>query len=125
MNQYLKETKMLDYSHKSIQKLIRERKWSGLPEKERVKEIYDFVKDEILFGYNTDDKIKASRVLKDGYGQCNTKGTLLMALLRACGIRFAQGGKQPLDLRRNVTLAADRNHAVRREQTDFFVKDEE
>ena len=42
--------------------------------------------DVILFGYNTDDKIKASRVLKDGYGQCNTKGTLLMALLRACGI---------------------------------------
>ena len=86
MNQYLKETKMLDYSHKSIQKLIRERKWSGLPEKERVKEIYDFVKDEILFGYNTDDKIKASRVLKDGFGQCNTKGTLFMALLRVCGI---------------------------------------
>ena len=65
--EYLNETKMLDYSHKSIQKLIRERKWSGLPEKERVKEIYDFVKDEILFGYNTDDKIKASKVLKDGW----------------------------------------------------------
>ncbi len=85
-NQYLKETKMLDYSHKSIQKLIRERKWSVFSEKERVKEIYDFVKDEILFGYNTDDKIKASSVLKDGFGQCNTKGTLFMALLRVCGI---------------------------------------
>lgn len=85
-NQYLKETKMLDYSHKSIQKLINERKWSDFSEKERVKKIYDFVKDEILFGYNTDDKIKASRVLKDGYGQCNTKGTLFMALLRACGV---------------------------------------
>ena len=85
-NQYLKETKMLDFSHRSIQKLINERKWDHLPEKERAKEIYDFVKDEILFGYNTDDKIKASKVLKDGYGQCNTKGTLFMALLRACGI---------------------------------------
>ena len=40
----------------------------------------------ILFGYNVDDSIPASRVLKDGYGQCNTKGTLFMALLRACGI---------------------------------------
>lgn len=28
----------------------------------------------------------ASRVLADGIGQCNTKGTLLMALLRAVGI---------------------------------------
>ena len=86
MKEYLKETKMLDYSHKSIQKLIRDRKWSDFPEKERVKKIYDFVKDEILFGYNTDDKIKASKVLKDGFGQCNSKGTLFMALLRACGV---------------------------------------
>ena len=42
---------------------------------------------EIAFGYNTDDMISASEVLKDGYGQCNTKGTLFMALLRAVGIR--------------------------------------
>lgn len=33
-----------------------------------------------------DDSIPASKVLKDGYGQCNTKGTLFMALLRACNI---------------------------------------
>lgn len=33
-----------------------------------------------------DDDISASRVLKDGYGQCNTKGILFMALLRACNI---------------------------------------
>lgn len=32
------------------------------------------------------DNIPASKVLADGYGQCNTKGTLFMALLRACGI---------------------------------------
>ena len=86
MKEYLKETKMLDYSHKSIQELIKERKWKGFPEKERVKKIYDFVKDEIVFGYNVDDGVKASRVLKDEYGQCNTKGTLFMALLRASGI---------------------------------------
>lgn len=42
--------------------------------------------DEILFGYNIDDSISASKVLSDGYGQCNTKGTLFMALLRACKI---------------------------------------
>ena len=40
----------------------------------------------MLFGYNEADNIPASRVYADGYGQCNTKGTLLMALLRAVGI---------------------------------------
>ena len=83
---YLRETKILDYSSEQIQLLVEDRGWKNLPETERVKEIYNFVKDEILFGYNVDDGVKASRVLKDGYGQCNTKGTLFMALLRACGV---------------------------------------
>ncbi len=53
---------------------------------ERIRAIYNYVRDEVLFGYNIDDDIPASRVLSDGYGQCNTKGTLFMALLRACGV---------------------------------------
>ena len=44
------------------------------------------VRDEIKFGYNKSDDIAASEVLKDGYGQCNTKSTLLLALFRAAGI---------------------------------------
>lgn len=83
---YLAETEILDFSSKSIQSLIEKRGWRDLIEIEKVKAIYRFVKDEILFGYNVDDHIKASRVLKDGYGQCNTKGTLFMALLRSCGV---------------------------------------
>lgn len=87
MNQrYLNSTKMLDYKNESIQKLIKYRKWKGLSEYECIRAIYNFVRDEILFGYNVDDSISASKVLKDGYGQCNTKGTLFMALLRSCGI---------------------------------------
>ena len=80
---YLESTCMLDYHTQNIQKLIEERKWKELPEYERIKAVYDFVRDEILFGYNVDDTVPASRVLRDGYGQCNTKGTLFMALLRA------------------------------------------
>ncbi len=57
MNQCLQETKLLNYVH-----------------------------DEIEFGYNIDDNIPASAVLSDGCGQCNTKGTLFMALLRAVGV---------------------------------------
>ena len=86
MEQYLQETRMLDYSNKSIQILIEKRGWKNLNEYERLKSIYNYVRDEILFGYNVDDSIPASKVLADGYGQCNTKGTLFMALLRSCGI---------------------------------------
>ena len=86
MDKYLKETKMLNYSNENIQQLIRQRRWKNINEFERLKSIYDFVRDEILFGYNIDDNVPASKVLADGYGQCNTKGTLFMAILRACNI---------------------------------------
>ena len=83
---YLAQTHMLDFDNYMIQELISERGWRELPEFERIRSIYNFVRDEIRFGYNVDDSIPASKVLKDGYGQCNTKGTLFMALLRAVGI---------------------------------------
>ena len=85
-SRYLKSTRMLNYENKSIQNLIEKRNWNTLSQLEQIKSIYNFVRDEILFGYNIDDNIPASKVLKDGYGQCNTKGTLFMALLRACNI---------------------------------------
>ena len=56
MDKYLKETKMLNYSNANIQQLIRERRWKNINEFERLKSIYDFVRDEILFGYNIDDE---------------------------------------------------------------------
>ena len=86
MEQYLRETPLLDFSVSSIQQLIKSRNWKSLDPYLRIRRIYDFVRDEILFGYNADDSIPASAVLADGYGQCNTKGTLFMALLRACNI---------------------------------------
>ena len=86
MNRYLTETPMLDFPSPSVQRLIKQCGWRSLGEFERIRAIYTYVRDEILFGYNTDDSIPASRVLADGYGQCNTKGTLFMALLRGCGV---------------------------------------
>ncbi len=86
MNQYLQETGMLDFRKESIHALLAEKGWMQKDEFQRIKSIYDFVRDEIAFGYNIDDTLSASAVLRDGYGQCNTKGTLLMALLRAAGI---------------------------------------
>lgn len=82
----LQETTLLDFEHPSLQGLIRERGWMTLPDKERIGAIYDFVRNEVGFGYNLADDLPASQVLADGIGQCNTKGTLFMALLRGAGI---------------------------------------
>mgnify|MGYP006405440259 CR=1 FL=1 len=82
----LQSTPMLDFKHPLISQLIKEKQWESLLPYDAIGAIYHYVRDDILFGYNADDRLSASQVLKDGYGQCNTKGTLLMALLRAVGI---------------------------------------
>lgn len=83
----LKPTRLLDFNAPPIAALIEQRRWRDLSEQDRIGAVYDFVRNEIAFGYNRTDDIPASEVLADGYGQCNTKGTLLMALLRGVGIR--------------------------------------
>lgn len=83
---YLKETPILDFQNESIRSLVDNRNWYELSSFEKIGAAYDFVRNEIKFGYNSSDDLKASEVLEDGYGQCNTKSTLLMALLRLLGI---------------------------------------
>jgi transglutaminase-like putative cysteine protease len=61
----LQPTPLLDFTHPAIEELVEERGWRQLPPYERIGAVYDFVRNEIA---------------------CNTKGTLLMALLRAVGI---------------------------------------
>ena len=84
---YLNNTNIVNFEHKDIQSLIDQRGWKNLDNFNKIGAAYQFVKDEILFGYNESDDIAASDVLADGYGQCNTKGNLLMALLRGLGIQ--------------------------------------
>ena len=74
-DKYLRETRMVDFSNPAIQKLIQNMKWKEMGEFERIKAIYNYVRDDVLFGYNIDDGISASKVLADGYGQCNTRGS--------------------------------------------------
>jgi len=83
---YLDTSPMLDFDSPSIAQLIESRGWKALSSYDAIEAVYNFVRDEIKFGYNKDDTLTASEVLADGYGQCNTKGTLLMALLRGVGI---------------------------------------
>lgn len=82
----LSSTTLLDFAHPSIATLVQMRGWPQLPERDRIAAAYAYVRDEVAFGYNKIDDLKASEVLADGYGQCNTKSTLLMALLRALSI---------------------------------------
>ncbi len=86
MKNYLNKTPLLDYDNPIIQKLVSDNQWDSLDRKNQVLSIYNYVRDSIAFGYNRADNISASKVIKDGYGQCNTKGILFMALLRAVGI---------------------------------------
>jgi hypothetical protein len=83
---FTRPTPILDFDAPAIRALVSARNWLELPLMDRVGAVYDFVRDEVRFGYNRTDSIAASEVLADGYGQCNTKTTLLMALLRALGV---------------------------------------
>lgn len=86
MTPLLAETPLLDLHHPEIEALVVGRGWRSLSAYDRIGAVYDFVRNEIAFGYNEGDELPASQVLADGIGQCNTKTTLLMALLRAVGI---------------------------------------
>lgn len=86
MTNWLEPTTIADYGHPSIQRLIDTRRWRDLSPYARVGAAYDFVRDEVRFGYNASDDLPASGVLAEGLGQCNTKGNLLVALLRGLGL---------------------------------------
>jgi transglutaminase-like putative cysteine protease len=85
-SRYLAATPLLDFEHQDLRALVERRGWSDRPASERVGAAYEFVHNEIAFGYNVADALPASRVLADGLGQCNTKTILLMALLRGTGL---------------------------------------
>jgi hypothetical protein len=83
---YLRPTALLDFDSPRLREILDRQHWAELPERDRIGAVYDFVRDEIPFGYNSSDDLPASAVIADGFGQCNTKTTLLMALLRGSGI---------------------------------------
>ena len=86
MENYLKSTAMLNYKAQQITDLIKAQQWNNLNEFDKIGAIFDYVQNKILLGYNKFDNLSATQVLADGIGQCNTKATLIMALLRAVGI---------------------------------------
>ena len=59
---YVKETPILNYSDPRIQDLIEEKIWRNLNDEEKIKAIYNFVRDDIKFGYNLSDNLSARRL---------------------------------------------------------------
>jgi transglutaminase-like putative cysteine protease len=54
---------------------------------DKLERIFGFVRDDILFGFPPEgDFVKASQTIERGYGQCNTKGILILALCQAANI---------------------------------------
>lgn len=84
---YLEPSHLLDYIHPTIEELITSKGWDTIKVKaDLIGEVYTFVRDKIAYGYTKSFALPASKILKKGYGNCITKSTLLMALLRAVGI---------------------------------------
>ncbi len=76
-----------DTNHPLVQ-LTARKLTSGVTEpRVKLARIFYYVRDEIQFGFPPEgDFVTASQTIKRGYGQCNTKGTLFLALCRAVGI---------------------------------------
>lgn len=50
MEKYLEPTAMLNFNDEMFQHLIRQKGWDNLNYEDRIKQIYDFVRNEIKFG---------------------------------------------------------------------------
>ncbi len=85
-DRYLRATALLDFEDPELRGIVEQQRWMELAESARIGAVYDFVRNGIAFGYNASDDLAATAIMAQGYGQCNTKTTLLMALLRASGI---------------------------------------
>lgn len=79
MHALLAATPLLDLHHPDIEALVARCGWREQRPFDRIRAVYDFVRNDIAFAYNESDELPASRVLADGIGQCDTQSTLLMA----------------------------------------------
>lgn len=78
---------LADSSHPQVRKKAQELIASYKTREAKVQAIAHYVRDGILFGFPKEgDFVKASTTISYGFGQCNTKGTLFLALCKAAGI---------------------------------------
>jgi transglutaminase-like putative cysteine protease len=83
--EYLERSQIIDYHDPGIQKKALELSLNSQNRTEMVKNVYEFVRDEIPHSLDIGGQIvtfKASEVLKEGQGLCFAKSNLLAAMLR-------------------------------------------
>jgi hypothetical protein len=83
---YRDPQKLFDTHSESVQRLISERSWNKLVERNKLMCILDYVKNEIPFGFTPKICLPASLVISTGRGQTFSKSILLKTLLEACGV---------------------------------------
>lgn len=77
----MKETFFCDFKNELIQNRADELRRGKNDYLELAKEIFEYVRDEIKFGFD-EYQIKASDTLQKGYGMCSHKALLMVAILR-------------------------------------------
>jgi hypothetical protein len=94
MDRWLKSTKYNDCNSEIVQTTLKEilsNTPSSSSDREKAVLIYNFVRDEIKFGFDKKFyEYTASEVLKSRISFCNPKGTLFCTLLRAANIPARQ-----------------------------------
>jgi hypothetical protein len=58
----LAATAVLNINHPSIRRLVEDKGWHSLPTHERIGAVYEFVRNDVAFGYNRADDISAAEV---------------------------------------------------------------
>ncbi len=79
--------KLANFDHSLVQQAARKLASGSKNPRETLEQIFLFVRDDILFAFPPEgDFVKASQTIERGYGQCNTKSILFLALCKASGI---------------------------------------
>jgi hypothetical protein len=79
--------RLSDYWHPAVRECALRLTKDAPDERARLERLFLYVRDGIKFGYPLKgDLVRASETIRLGYGQCNTKSALFVALCRTAGI---------------------------------------
>jgi len=82
LQHFLNETPLLNFHDASLYTLNENHRWDRQSETERIKSIYEYVRDNITYQFPKKRIQTASEILGEGCGFSISKSILLMALLR-------------------------------------------
>lgn len=90
---------LVDFDHPLVVQTAQRLTTGAEKPEDALERLFLFVRDSIVFAFPPEgDYVKASETIERGYGQCNTKGTLFLALCKASGIparlHFSQISKE-------------------------------